>query len=92
MASDSRHPTAGRRRKYKSPATRAAEEAIARLQPQTLPEYLKGYDGDGPSGSGEENEAKRLRSTSTTPGSARGTDPDGYDRAMTPRTGLWMGM
>ena len=82
MASGSGHPTAGRRSKYKSPATRATEEAIARLQPPTLPEYLRGDDGDGPSGSEEENEAKRLHSPSTTPRSARGTDPDDYDRIM----------
>ena len=66
----------------KSPATRPAEKVVARLQPPTLPDYLRGDDGDGPSGSREETEAKRLRSASTTPRSARGTDPDDYDRVM----------
>ena len=75
------HPTAGIRRKYKSPATRAVEEAVERLQPP-IPEYLKGDDEDGTSGSEEEKDAKRLRSTSTTPRSGRGTDPDDYDRVM----------
>ena len=39
-------------------------------------------DADGPSCSDDEKRAKRLRSTSTTPRSVRGTDPDDYDRAM----------
>ena len=65
---------------YKSPATRAGEEAADRLEPPVLPEYLRG--GDGPSGNEEENDAKRLRSTSTTPKSARGMDPDEYDCMM----------
>ena len=47
-----------------------------------FPEYLRGDDGDGPSGSEEEKDAKRMRSTSTTPRSGRGTDPDEYDRIM----------
>ena len=46
-----------RRRKYKSPATGAAEEAVDHLEPPVLPEYLRGDDGDGPSGSEEENDA-----------------------------------
>ena len=75
-------PTAGRRRNYKSPAIRAAEEAVERLQPPVLPEYLKRDDEDGPSGSEEEKDAKRLRSTFTTPRSGRGTDPDDYDRVV----------
>ena len=44
MSARSDHPTAGRRRKYKSPATRAAEEAIARLDPPVLPDHLRGDD------------------------------------------------
>ena len=60
-------PTAGRRRKCKSLATRAAEEAVDRLELPVLPEYLKGDDEDGPSGSEEEQDAKRIRSMSTTP-------------------------
>ena len=82
-----------------SSASRTAEEAIAHLQPPTLPEYLRGDDGDGPSGSEEDTEAKRLRSSSTTPRSAKGTDPDDYDHVMgIPRrnpqkwTGLVMGV
>ena len=53
MASGSGHPTAGRRRKYSSPAARAAKEAIARLQPPVMPVYLRGDAGDGLSGSEE---------------------------------------
>ena len=79
MASGSGHLTDGRRRKYKSPATRAAEEAADLLELPILPEYLRG--DDGPSGNEEENDAKRPRSTSTTPKSARGTDAE-YDRCM----------
>ena len=82
MASGSGHPTAGKRRKHKNPATREAEEAVNRLKPPVLPEYLRGDEGDGPSGSEEETDAKRLRSTSTTPRSARGMDPDEHDRIM----------
>ena len=82
MASSSSHPTSGKRRKHKNPATRAAEEAVARLEPPVLQEYLRGNDGDGPSGSEEEKDAKRMRPTSTTPRSCRGTDPDEYDRIM----------
>ena len=37
---------------------------------------------DGPSGDEEESEAKRPRSTSTTPKSGRAFDPDEYDRLM----------
>ena len=80
MASSSGHPTSGRRGKYKSPATRAAEEAADLLEPLLLPERLRG--DDGPSGNEEESEAKRPRSTSTTPKSGRGIDPDDYDRLM----------
>ena len=80
MASGSGHPTARRRRKYKRPATRAAEEAADHLEPPIFPQYLRG--DDGPSGNDEENDAKRPRSTSTTPKSARGIDPDEYDYLM----------
>ena len=83
MASGSGHRTATtptRRRKYKGPATRAVKEAADRLEPPVLTEYLRG--DDGPSGNKEENDAKRPRSTSTTPKSARGMDPDEYDRMM----------
>ena len=53
------------KKKHKNPATRAAEEAVERLEPPVLPEYLRG--DNGPSGSEEEKEVKRLRSASTTP-------------------------
>ena len=44
----------GEKRKRKSPATRAAEEAADRLEPPVLPQCWRGDDGDGPSGSEEE--------------------------------------
>ena len=47
----------------------------------SLPDHLR-TDVDGPSCSDDEKGAKRLRSTSTTPRSVRGTDPDDYDRTM----------
>ena len=82
-SSPSVHPTAGKKENSnKNPATRAAEEAVDSLQPPVLPEYLMGDDEDGPSGSDEEKDVKRMRSTSTTPRSGRGADPDEYDRAM----------
>ena len=59
-----------KKKKYKNPATITREEAIEHLQPPILPEYLKGDDEDGQSGSEEEKDAKRLRSTYD------------YDRAM----------
>ena len=65
------HHTAGRKKKYKNPDTRAMEEYVERLQPPILPEYLKGDEEDGPCGSEEEKEAKRLHATSTTPRSER---------------------
>ena len=80
MASGRGHPTAGRRRKYGGPATRAAEEAVDHLEAPVLPEYVRG--DDGPSGDDEEKDVKRPRSTSTTPNSARGVDPDEFDRLM----------
>ena len=69
-----------RRRTYKSPATRTAEETPDLLEPPILPEYLRG--DDGLSGNEEENDAKRPHSTLTTPKSARGMDPDEYDRLL----------
>ena len=50
------------------------------VQLPSLPEHLR-TDADGPSCSDEEK-TKRLRSTSTTPRSIRGTDRDDYDRVM----------
>ena len=74
MASSCNHPTSGTKRKHKSPATRAADRAVG-LVPPVLPESLRGDDGDGPSGSEEEKDAKRMLSTSTTPRSGRGKIP-----------------
>ena len=37
---------------------------------------------DGPTGNEEKSEAKRPRSTSTTPKSGRAKDPDEHDRLM----------
>ena len=62
------HPTAGRRRRHKSPA-------VGSLAPSSLPDHLRD-DEDGPTRSDEEKGAKRMRSASTTPRSLRGTDPD----------------
>ena len=70
------HPTAGRRRRHKSPA---AVPDMHDLHLPSLPDHLR-TDADGPSY--DEKGAKRLRSTSTTPRSVRGTDPVDYDRAM----------
>ena len=57
MSDRSNHPTGGRRRKFKSPATRAVwEEATARSQPPALPDHLRG-DDDGLTCSDEEKEA-----------------------------------
>ena len=73
-SSGNRHPTGGKRRKYKNPTTSSA----ASLPLPSLPDHLI----DCPSDDEKENEAKRLRSTSTTPKSGRGMDPDEYDRMM----------
>ena len=77
-------PCRRKKEKVQNPATRAAEEAVDRLEQPVLPEYLKGDDEDGPSGSEEEKYAQRMRSTSTstTARSGRGTDPDDYDWVM----------
>ena len=72
------HPTAGRRRRHKSPA---AGYLAPYLEPPMLPDHLRA-DDDGPTCSDEERGAKRMRSISTTPRSVRGTDPDEYDRVM----------
>ena len=78
MTDEIHHPTAGRRRRHKSPA---AVPVMHDLHLPSLPDHLR-TDADGPSCSDDEKGAKRLRSTSTTPRSVRGTDPDDYDRAM----------
>ena len=68
------HPTGGRKRKYKNPAVSSAGS----LPLPRLPDHLI----DGPSCDEEESEAKRPRSTSTTPKSGREMDPDECDRLM----------
>ena len=75
MAESSRsgHPTGGGRRKHKQP------QLLHPIEPPCLPEHL--LDG-GPSGDEEENVAKRPCSTSTTPKSGKGVDPDEYGRLM----------
>ena len=72
------HPTAGRRRRHKNPASGYTASYFA---PPPLPDHLRA-DEDGPTGSDEEKGVKRMRSASTTPRSVRGTDPDDYDRVM----------
>ena len=72
MSDRSDHPTAGKKRKHKSPA-------VAHVAPPVLSDHSRG-DDDGPICSDEEKEAKR--SAFTTPRSVRGTDPDDYDRVM----------
>ena len=59
----------------------AAASVIHDLHIPSLPDHLR-TEADGPLCSDDEKGAKRLRSTSTTPRSARGTDPDDYDRTM----------
>ena len=78
MTDERPHPTAGRERRHKSPAVHSA---MHNLHLPSLPDHLR-TDVDGPSCSDEEEGAKRLRSTSTTPRSARGTEPDEHDRIM----------
>ena len=68
------HPTGGRQRKHKSPAT-------GNLEPPTLPDHLRD-DADGPTCTDEEKGTKRMTSASTTPRSFKGADPDDHDRVM----------
>ena len=60
-------------------STRAPAASSAASLP--LPR-LPGHLIDGPSDDEKENEAKRPRSTSTTPKSGKRMDPDDYDRVM----------
>ena len=78
MTDEIRHPTAGRRRRHKSPA---AVPVTHDLHLPSLPDHFR-TDVDGPSCSNDEKGAMWFRSTSTTPRSVRGTNPDDYDRAM----------
>ena len=74
MTDESSHPTAGRRRRHRNPA---AVPVVHDLPLPLLPDHLR-TDEDGPSCSDDEKGTKRLRSTSTTLRSVRGTDPDDY--------------
>ena len=70
-------PTAGRRRRHKSPA------ALSIVHDLPLPRLLDHMSAeDGPSDAEEEKEAKRCGSASTTPTSATGTLPHDYDMVM----------
>ena len=76
MTDQQDHPTTRRRRRHKSPPT---SSQMHDLPFPTLLDHMGAEDG--PSCSEEENDAK-LRSASTTPRSARGTQLNDYDRAM----------
>ena len=65
--------TGGRRRQHKNPAVLTAFE----LQLPRLPGELGDLSKDD-----AEKDAKRPRSTSTTPKSGKGLQPDEYDRLM----------
>ena len=71
------HPTAGRRRRHKSPPI---PPHMHDLPFPTLLDHMGAEDG--PSCSEEEKDAKCLRSPSTTPRSAMSTQPNDYDRVM----------
>ena len=76
MTDQQNHPTAGRRRRHKSPAV------TSHMHDLPLPskhDYI-GADSDGPSCSEEEKNTKRMRSAPTTPRSERGTHPNDYDQ------------
>ena len=63
-------------KKHKSPAV--APDMHGLTLP-SLPDHLR-TDADGASCSADEKGTTRLRSTSTTPRSVRGTDPDEHDQ------------
>ena len=78
MTDQQNHQVAGRIRRHQSPA------AVSQVHDLPLPFLLDhmGADGEGPSCSEEEKDAKRLRSASTTPRSERGTHPNDYAQVM----------
>ena len=77
MTDQADHPTAGKRRRHKSPAS------IPPVHDLPLPRLLDHTGAeDGPSCSEEEKDAKRQRSASATPRSTMGTLPYEYDRVM----------
>ena len=74
---DQGHPTAGRRRRHKSPA------AVPVVHDLPLPRLLDHMGAeDGPSEAEEGKEVNRYRSASDTPRSATGTLPHDYDMVM----------
>ena len=71
------HPTQGRRRRQKSPAS------LQSLQNMALPRLVDYLDtADGPSDEEEEKDAKRQRSEPTTPRSTSSRPPREYDEVM----------
>ena len=77
MTDQSVHPTTGRKRRHKSPPI------ASQMHDLPFPTVLDHMGAkDGPSGSETENDAKRLRSASATPRSARGAQRNDYDRVM----------
>ena len=71
------HPTQGRRRRHKSPASLPA------AQHMPLPRLLDHVDAaDGPSDEEEEKDAKCQRSEPTTPRSTSNRPPHEYDEVM----------
>ena len=74
---DQGHPTAGRKKNHKNPAT------LPSMHDLPLPRLLDHMAAeDGPSDAEAEKEAKRYRSTSTIPRSTTGTLPHEYDMVM----------
>ena len=72
-SSTARHPTGGRRRKVKGQRpSRAASTARSSMP----------AEGDSSDELEDEKEAKRPRSTSTTPRSGKGLEPYEYDKLM----------
>ena len=71
------HPTHGRRRRHKSPASLPSDQRMA------LPRLVDYLDtADGPSDEEEEKDAKRQRSEPTTPRSTSSRPPHEYGEVM----------
>ena len=81
MASNSNHPTGGRRRKIKAPP---APHLLPALPPMAGLGSLHTLSDELDEEKGVEQEAKRPRSTSTTPRSesAKAREPNEYDRPL----------
>ena len=74
---DKNHPTQGRRRRHKSPASLPSDPRMA------LPRLVDYLDtADGPSDEEEEKNAKHQRSEPTTPRSTSSRPPHEYDEVM----------